>query len=73
MDFLSQTKTFNLTKREFEVLNLLIEGKKNNEIAKILMITRHTVKAHITNIFYKLSVHDRVQAVVKAIKEGLVE
>ena len=62
-----------LTQRELEVLRHLILGKSNSEIAKELIITPHTVKAHIKSIFEKLSVHDRVQAAVKAIREGLVE
>jgi len=78
MNFMPRTegfkhKAYNLTRREYEVLELMVEGKSNTEIAKILMITTHTVKAHTTSIFEKLSVHDRVQAAVKAIKEGLVE
>ena len=66
-------KHFKLTPREFEVLQLVIKGKSNTEIAKELLITVHTVKAHITNIFEKMSVHDRVQAAVKAVREGIVE
>ena len=62
-----------LTQRELEVLRHLILGKSNSEIAKELIITPHTVKAHIKSIFEKLSVHDRVQAAVKAIREGLVD
>ena len=66
-------KHFKLTPREFEVLQLVIKGKSNTEIAKELLITVHTVKAHITNIFEKMSVHDRVQAAIKAVREGIVE
>ncbi len=66
-------KHLKLTQREFEVLRLVIKGKSNTEIAKELLITVHTVKAHITSIFEKLSVHDRVQAAVKAIREGIVD
>lgn len=61
-----------LTERELEVLKLLVEGKSNTEIAKDLIISVHTAKAHVCNILQKLAVHDRVQAAVKAIKEGIV-
>jgi DNA-binding NarL/FixJ family response regulator len=61
-----------LTDREMEVLRLLVEGKSNTEIAKILIISTHTAKAHVCNILEKLAVHDRVQAAVKAVKTGMV-
>jgi len=62
----------NLTQREYEVLKLVVDGKSNNEIAKELMISEHTAKAHVCNIIQKLVVDDRTQAAVKALKEGLV-
>ncbi len=62
----------NLTKREFEVLKLIVDGKSNNEIAQELTISSHTAKAHVCNIIQKLLVDDRTQAAVKALKEGLV-
>ncbi len=62
----------NLTEREYEVLKLVVDGKSNLEIAKILNISEHTSKAHVCNIIQKLVVDDRTQAAVKAIKEGLV-
>ena len=62
----------NLTEREYEVLKLVVDGKSNLEIAKILNISEHTSKAHVCNIIQKLLVDDRTQAAVKAIKEGLV-
>ncbi len=52
-----------LTAREQEVLQLLVTGKGNKEIAQILFISEHTVKNHMTNIFQKLGVADRTQAV----------
>lgn len=60
-----------LTDRELEVLKYVVMGKNNNEIAKELIISTHTVKAHVCSILEKLSVSDRVQAAVKAVKEGL--
>lgn len=62
----------NLTQREYEVLKLVVDGKSNNDIAKILTISEHTAKAHVCNIIQKLVVDDRTQAAVKALKEGLV-
>ena len=62
---------FNLTSREKEVLALIAEGLSNTEIAERLIISAHTAKAHVCNILTKLSVTDRVQAAVKAIKYDL--
>jgi DNA-binding NarL/FixJ family response regulator len=61
-----------LTEREFEVLKHLVEGKSNTEIAKELIVSVHTAKAHVCSILQKMCVSDRVQAAVKAVKEGLV-
>lgn len=61
-----------LTERESQVLSLLVEGKSNSEIADALSVSVHTAKAHVCSILQKLSVHDRVQAAVKAVKENLV-
>ena len=65
----SKTK---LTERENEVLKLLVQGKSNTQIAQQLIVSVHTAKAHVCSILQKLCVDDRVQAAVKAIKEGLV-
>lgn len=62
-----------LTEREQEVLRLLVQGRSNTEIAKELIVSVHTAKAHVCSILQKLCVDDRVQAAVKAIKEGLVK
>ncbi|HNW25625.1 MAG TPA: LuxR C-terminal-related transcriptional regulator [Candidatus Gastranaerophilaceae bacterium] len=69
----NQNFSKNLTKREFEVLNLVTLGKSNTEIAKELAISSHTIKAHVCSILHKMSVEDRVQAAVKAVREGLVD
>lgn len=61
-----------LTEREYEVLRHLVEGKSNTEIAKELIVSVHTAKAHVCSILQKMCVNDRVQAAVKAVKEGLV-
>ncbi len=61
-----------LTDREHEVLQLLADGLNNIEIAKKICISQYTVKAHIGNILQKLSVDDRTQAVVRAMREGWI-
>jgi DNA-binding NarL/FixJ family response regulator len=61
-----------LTARELEILNLIVDGKTNQQISKVLHIAESTVKFHITNIFGKLAVNDRTQAVLAALKRGLV-
>jgi DNA-binding NarL/FixJ family response regulator len=62
-----------LTQREQEVLYLLTQGASNEEISKKLYVTLATVKAHLTSIFEKLKVTSRTQAIVTAIKLGLVD
>ncbi len=62
-----------LTRREIEVLKLLTEGLFNKEIAYTLSISEKTVKNHVSNIFKKISVSDRTQAAVYAIKKNIVE
>lgn len=61
-----------LTERECEVLKHLVMGKSNTEIAKELIVSVHTAKAHVCSILQKMCVNDRVQAAVKAVREGLV-
>jgi two-component system NarL family response regulator len=61
-----------LTDREQQVLRLLVGGADNAEIGRQLSISRHTVKQHVTNIFGKLDVNSRVQAAVRAVRDGLV-
>jgi len=63
---------FFLTKREKEILHLLVEGIDNHTIAEELFISVQTVRNHIRHIYEKLQVHSKTQAVVKAIREGLV-
>lgn len=65
-------QAIHLTEREQEVLHWLVQGASNEEIAKRLYITVATVKAHLTAIFEKLKVTSRTQAIVKALKLGLV-
>lgn len=61
-----------LTEREMEVLRHLVKGKSNTEIAKELIVSVHTAKAHVCSILQKLCVDDRVQAAVKAIRENII-
>jgi two-component system, NarL family, response regulator LiaR len=61
-----------LSQRELEVLKLMVEGKSNPEIAEALYLSPNTVKTHVRGIMNKLSVDDRVQAAVVALRSGLV-
>ena len=61
-----------LTKREFELLGIIAEGKTNKEIAKLLNISVHTVQTHRLNLMKKLDVHDTTQLVRYAIRRGLI-
>ena len=62
-----------LTQRELEILDLIVAGCSNAEIAERLYITIGTVKTHVRNILNKLSVDDRTQAAVLALRSGLVD
>lgn len=62
-----------LTPRELEVLELIGQGDKNSDIAEKLVISNKTVRNHITNIFSKLQVADRAQAIIKARDAGLAD
>jgi DNA-binding NarL/FixJ family response regulator len=61
-----------LTKRELQVLELVVEGKTNQEIAVALGISDKTVEKHLEAVFSKLGVASRVEAAVYAVREGLV-
>jgi DNA-binding NarL/FixJ family response regulator len=63
---------YNLTPRELEVLDLLIQGYDNKMIAEKLFLSTFTIRAHIRNIYDKLHVHSKSQAVAKALKEGVI-
>lgn len=64
---------YNLSEREQEILNLLAKGLSNSDIADSLFLTEGTVRNYTSEIFKKLSVTDRTQAVVIAFKHGLVK
>jgi DNA-binding NarL/FixJ family response regulator len=62
-----------LTERELEVVKALARGKSNKEIALSLGISEKTVRNHASNIYKKLHIFDRTQAVIYAIRKGLVD
>lgn len=62
-----------LTERELEILQLIAKGHSNKEIAAALFISDNTVKTHISNLFEKLGVRDRTEAVTKALRLGWLE
>jgi DNA-binding NarL/FixJ family response regulator len=66
-------RQLHLTEREQEVLKWLTQGASNEEIAQYLYVTVATVKAHLTSIFAKLEVTSRTQAIVTALKLGLIQ
>ncbi len=66
------TKKSPLTERETEILQRLCEGDNYKVIADALFVSGHTVRAHIKNIYEKLHVHSRAEAVKKALKDRLI-
>jgi NarL family two-component system response regulator LiaR len=69
----SLTPGFDLTEREIEVLRLMVQGMSNPDIADELVISRFTVKNHVSNILSKLGVTSRTEAATLALKHGLVQ
>ncbi len=67
-----QSDNFGLSEREMQVIALMVEGKTNQKIASELFLSVDTVKGHLKTIMDKLSVNDRTQAAVKAVRKGLV-
>jgi DNA-binding NarL/FixJ family response regulator len=61
-----------LTKREVEVLKAIAQGQNTKHIAETLHVSERTVRNHLANIYKKLGVHDRTQAVLYAVRHGLV-
>ncbi len=60
-----------LTDREIEVLQYVMQGKTNKQIAQLLMITHHTVKAHVASIIRKVGVKNRLDAALIAATKGI--
>ena len=73
-EYVKQTRTnsYGLTDRELDVLELMVEGLTNPQIAEKLIISKATAKAHVHSILQKLCATSRTQATVTAINEGLV-
>ena len=69
----SSVPTPRLTDRELEVLRLVAQGKSNREIAGELYISENTVKNHVRNILEKLHLHTRMEAVMYAVREKLLD
>ncbi len=68
-----QVPTPRLTDRELEVLRLVATGLNNREVAKQLFISENTVKNHVRNILEKLQLHSRMEAVMYAVREKLLD
>lgn len=67
-----EERTIKLTKREIEVLTLVIEGRSSKDIADALYVSKRTVDFHLANIYEKLQVSNRVQAFRRATRLGLI-
>ena len=72
-DAVHQVPSPRLTARELEVLRLVARGLNNRDIARELVISENTVKNHVRNILEKLQLHSRMEAVVYAVREKLLE
>jgi DNA-binding NarL/FixJ family response regulator len=70
---LSDHDKYQLTKREREILKLVVEGKDNREIAQALEIDVRTVANHVSNLLYKMNAKNRTEAAAIARREGLVD
>jgi two-component system NarL family response regulator len=68
-----QLPTPKLTEREMEVLTLVAKGMANKDIARQLFISENTVKNHVRNMLEKLQLHSRMEAVVYAVREKMLE
>ncbi len=66
------TQTVKLTRREIEVLTLVIEGNSSTEVADKLFVSKRTVDFHLANVYRKLSVKSRLQAYHEATRRGLL-
>ncbi len=62
-----------LTSREIEILEMVVQGATNKQISEVFFITENTVKMHLRNILDKLHLQNRIQAAVYAVRQGLVK
>ena len=69
----NQTNIDRLSPRELQILELIVAGNSNPEIARQLYLSLSTVKTHIRSIINKLAVNDRVRAAVVALRSGLMQ
>ena len=70
---IQEERVVRLTKREIQVLSLVLEGKSSREVALTLFCSKRTVDFHVARIYEKLQVSNRVQAMRRATMLGLVE
>jgi DNA-binding NarL/FixJ family response regulator len=70
-NYMQKENIVNLTRREREILQLIAEGFNNNEIAKHLILSLYTVRAHRNNIMKKLDIHRQADLIRYALKEGI--
>ena len=70
---IQEERVVRLTKREIEVLSLVLEGKSSREAAAVLVCSKRTVDFHLVRIYDKLQVSNRVQAMRRAALLGLVD
>jgi len=69
----TKKKTFGLTKREFEIIGAIVSGNSNKDIASKFAISEDTVKHHLTNVFNKVGVSNRLELALFAVHHKLVE
>jgi DNA-binding CsgD family transcriptional regulator len=69
----AERKKLNLSAREYEVLQLLAKGYSNAEIAENLFLSLSTIKTHVSNLFLKMDVKNRIQAIEKAKRLHIIE
>ena len=66
-------REFYTTDREIEILNLIVLGLSNSQIAAKIFVSTHTVKAHLGNLYKKFHVYNRVQLVIVCVKHGIID
>ena len=66
-------KGLNLTNREFQILKLIVQGYSNADIADQLFLSLSTIKTHVSNLYVKMHVKNRFQAITKARRMEIVE